>query len=258
MMPAAIGRVLTNRFSFRKPNMSAWQAVVFDLDDTLYPERDYVLSGFKAVALWAEEHVQIPFEQGYAELRGLFEGGVRGDTFNRWLAAHEFAPTDRLISQLVHAYREHEPVLQPFPEIPPLLGLIRPRCRLGLVSDGYLAVQQRKLAALQLAGHFDAVVFSAQWGRESWKPSTKPFAAVLELLSAEAARSIYVADNPLKDFLGARRLGMFTVRVRHTGGEYALQSPPSAQHAPHLTLESLPELAEFLPGILAPSSLEST
>ena len=30
--------------------MSGLHAIIFDLDDTLYPERDYVLSGFRAVA----------------------------------------------------------------------------------------------------------------------------------------------------------------------------------------------------------------
>ena len=115
------------------------------------------------------------------------------------------------------------------------------------MSDGYLAVQRRKLAALHLVDHFDAVVFSDQWGRESWKPSTQPFAAVLESLSSDAKRSIYIADNPLKDFFGARRLGMFTVQVKYAKGEYALLSPPSPQHAPNLTLESLTELAAFVP-----------
>jgi putative hydrolase of the HAD superfamily len=231
--------------------MSRWQAIIFDLDDTLYPERDYVLSGFKAVAHWAQQHARIPFEEGYRELKSLFESGVRGDTFNYWLAAHDLPVGDRLLSQLVHVYREHEPDLTPFPEIPAFLESIHRRYRLGLVSDGYLSVQQRKLKALRLTDHFDAVVFSDQWGRESWKPSTKPFKVALESLDSEAARSIYVADNPLKDFFGARQLGMFTVRVRRANGEYASLSPPSAQHAPDLTVESLIESVAipFISGI---------
>jgi putative hydrolase of the HAD superfamily len=226
--------------------MNRWQSIVFDLDDTLYPERDYVLSGFKAVAHWAEEHASIPFEQGYRELKNLFESGVRGNTFNHWLAIHDLPIGDRLLSQLIRVYREHEPDLEPFPEIPAFLESIHHRCFLGLLSDGYLTVQRRKLTALRLAHHFDAVVFSDQWGRRSCKPSIKPFKAVLELLHSEAARSIYVADNPLKDFFGARQLGMFSVRVRRPNGEYASLSPPTAQHAPDLTIESLTEFAAFL------------
>ena len=50
--------------------MSRLEAVVFDLDDTLYPEADYVLSGFQAVADWAEVHL------GIADLSSLLMGTV--------------------------------------------------------------------------------------------------------------------------------------------------------------------------------------
>ena len=221
--------------------MSRWQAIVFDLDDTLYPEREYVLSGFRAVAAWAEAHLGIPSGDGFAELRDLFERGVRGDTFDRWLSARAMEPRD-LVPQLVRAYREHEPLLAPFPEVPQLLHSLHQSHRLGLLSDGYLAVQQRKLAALGLAHHFDAIVFSDEWGRQAWKPSTTPFEAILERLECAASQTAYVGDNPLKDFLGARRAGLFTVWVHRSGGEYAAQSPPAAEYAPDLTIDGLSTL----------------
>ncbi len=225
--------------------MSGWRAIVFDLDDTLYPEQAYVFSGFRAVAAWAEAHLDIPAGQGFAELKHLFEQGRRGDTFNLWLAAHEVAPGG-LVSHLVQVYREHQPALVPFPEVPDMLASLQRRYRLGLVSDGYLRVQQRKLAALGLVHYFDAVVFSDAWGRAAWKPSTKPFEIALERLACEAARSMYVADNPLKDFLGARQLGMVTVRVCRRAGEYSQLSPPTPQHAPDLTIRSVTELGQVL------------
>ena len=53
-----------------------WQGIVFDLDDTLYPERDYVLSGFKAVASWAEARLGVPSLGGFSGLRRLFDKKV--------------------------------------------------------------------------------------------------------------------------------------------------------------------------------------
>jgi FMN phosphatase YigB (HAD superfamily) len=94
------------------------------------------------------------------------------------------------------------------------------------VSDGHLAVQERKLAALGLAGYFDAIVWSDEWGRGAWNPSPRPFEVVLARLGVDAARAIYVADNVTKDFLGARRWGMATIWVRRPGGEYASRDPP--------------------------------
>lgn len=225
--------------------MSRWQAVVFDLDDTLYPERDYVSSGFWAVAVWAEKHLRIPAGQGYAELMNLFESGVRGDTFDRWLAVHQLVQ-DSLVPRFVQVYREHRPVLTPFPAVKPMLTTLRQRCRLGVVSDGYLAVQQRKLAALNLHHFFDAIVFSDEGGRKCWKPSIWPFQVVLQRLNAQASCVVYVADNPVKDFLGARQVGMSTVRVRRPGGEYAHLSPPTDRHAADLTVDTLEGLEQAM------------
>jgi putative hydrolase of the HAD superfamily len=225
--------------------VSRWQAIIFDLDDTLYPERDYVLSGFRAVAAWAAVHLGIPHTHGYAELRNLFEQGVRGDTFDRWLTAHDrHAPA--LTARLVQVYRDHEPELVPFTGVPELLGTLGQRCRLGLLSDGYLGVQQAKLRSLGLAAAFDAVVFSDTWGRTAWKPSPIPFTAILEKLETEATRAVYVGDNPAKDFLGARRSGLSAIWLRQAGGEYAHQEPPTAEHAPDFTIPSLAALERLL------------
>jgi putative hydrolase of the HAD superfamily len=227
--------------------MSGWKAVVFDLDDTLYPEREYVLSGFRAVAAWSEAKLAIPAEAGFAQLQSLFERGVRGDTFNQWLAANKKLD-GATVRQLVEVYRDHQPAISPFPAVAAVLEALKKRALLGLLSDGYLATQQRKLAALNLAHFFDAVVFSDEWGREAWKPSAIPFEMVLERLGGVPPQSaVYVADNPLKDFLGARRTGLATLQVRLQGGLYADCDPPTASHNPDMVVDSIS---------LIPSALE--
>ncbi|RIK75267.1 HAD family hydrolase [candidate division KSB1 bacterium] len=225
--------------------LKRWQAVIFDLDDTLYAERDYVLSGFRAVSLWAEAHLGVSADEGFVELKALFDQGVRGNTFDRWLATHS-VQTNGTAQRLVEVYRSHEPTLTPFAEVPALLLSLKKTFRVGLLSDGYLEVQQRKLCALKLAHYFDALVFSDEWGREAWKPSVTPFSGILVRLKTDASTSIYVGDNPVKDFLGARELGMFTIWIKRSEGIYASMQPPTAKHAPDLTLKSLDELQTFL------------
>jgi len=224
------------------------QAIVFDLDDTLYPERDYVFSGFRAVATWAEEHLGIPADQGFTELRRLFEDGVRGDTFDRWLESHGLKP-DEWVPRMVQVYREDHPHIEAYPEVPGLLQRLRPRYRLGLVSDGHAEVQKRKLTALGLASCFDVLVFSDEWGREAWKPNSRPFEIALERLKVIGSEAVYVADNPTKDFLGARQVGIWTVRLRRLDGLYSHLEPPSPDHAPDVEIESLDGLEAILQGI---------
>lgn len=128
-----------------------------------------------------------------------------------------------------------------------MLALLRERYRLALLSDGYLVVQQRKLAALGLAGHFDAVVFSDEWGREAWKPATRPFEAVMQRLGGLRPEAVvYVADNPAKDFLGARNAGWQSIRLRIPGGEHANHEPASVDHSPDYEVNCLVDLQNLL------------
>ena len=229
-----------------KLNMNKWQAVVFDLDDTLFAERDYVFSGFKAVARWTVARLGLQADESYSELKALFDRGVRYDTFDRWLGMRGLPTNGELRDGMVRLYREHEPEIRAFPDAAELLDSLD--CKVGLLSDGDLAVQERKFAALGLARYFQAVVFSDGFGREFWKPHCRPFETVLAMLGVAAEDSVYVGDNPAKDFKGARALGMFTVRIRREECEHAQIEPSCAEYAPDLTLTSLSDLARLREG----------
>nr|BCX01982.1 MAG: HAD superfamily hydrolase [Bacteroidota bacterium] len=227
--------------------MRKWTAIVFDLDDTLYPESAFVLSGFRSVAAWMEERFGIDREKGVIQLRSLFEQGVRGNTFNLWLAQLGLEnQAEDLVPKLVEIYRNHNPKIYPFPETRPILEKMRHSFLLGLVSDGHLGVQQRKWEALGLSHFFHAVVFSDAWGREAWKPNTKPFREVLKMLEVAPHDAVYVGDNPLKDFLGARAIGMATIWVRRPGGLYTHLQPPSTAHGADYIVDSLESLAALV------------
>jgi putative hydrolase of the HAD superfamily len=225
--------------------MNSLQAIVFDLDDTLYSERDYVLSGFRAVASWASINLGIDEHQGSATLCNLYHQGVRNNTFNQWLAIHQIEHPE-VVTKLLDVYREHSPTISPFGESIDLLKMLTKSYKIGLVSDGYLQVQQRKWAALGLDIFFDAVVFSDSLGRENWKPSTAPFKLVLEQLNIAPEFSVYIGDNPRKDFFGARQLGMQTIWVKRSDSEYGDLQPPSLEYHPDLTIESLSQVLELV------------
>jgi putative hydrolase of the HAD superfamily len=214
-------------------------AAIFDLDDTLYPERQYVLSGFRAVAEWASRNFDIPLATGLRELETLFHDGVRGNTFDRWLQAHGIGGNES-VAELVRVYRSHIPVITLYPDVHPVLEQMRSQnWRLGLVSDGYADVQRRKIEALHLYDLFDAVVLSDDFGREAWKPSPRPFLAALARLAADPVHAVYVADNPSKDFIGARSIGMATIRIRRSDALYCHLEPQTSGYAADMEIAGL-------------------
>lgn len=221
------------------------QALVFDLDDTLFPERDFVLGGFRAAARWAAGRYGASEEASYEALRGWFEGGVRGDTFDRWRLAFDL-PTEA-VAGAVEAYRAHTPSITLFEDARDLLPALRGRgYRLGIVTDGYATVQRRKLRALGIEDLVDAVVVTDELGRDFWKPHPRAFHAVCDAMGVLPDTSVYIADNCSKDFIGARKAGLATIWARHGGGDHACRQPTDASFAADHELTSLRLLPELL------------
>lgn len=190
------------------------QGVAFDLDDTLYPEEAFVMSGYRAVSKSVEaEHGVAVFD----DLAALFRTGRRGDLFTPVLRRRLGAVDEAYVKTLVEVYRGHRPRIEPFLGAEETLRDLATDFRIGLISDGIAEVQDRKLAALGLRGYFDAVVFSGAFGREFWKPHPRPYRACAGRLGLPPSRMLYVGDNPAKDFVTARELGMATIRVRRPG-----------------------------------------
>lgn len=187
---------------------------VFDLDDTLYLERDYVRSGFHAVARL------VPGMEGEAFefLWGGFLEGVRGTSFDRLLERFSAEYGAYGVEGLVEVYRSHEPEIELLPGYREMFAEIKAvGCRLALISDGPLASQEAKVRALGLRESFDQVVLTDALGpdRAFWKPHPRAFE---ELLAGDPeGRFLYFADNPAKDFDVPLALGWDCTLVRYDG-----------------------------------------
>jgi putative hydrolase of the HAD superfamily len=221
--------------------MSRWRAIVFDLDDTLYPERDYVRGGFVAAAEWAASELYEERQVVFDELWASFEAGVRGDTFDRWLERHGHAGEVNRLA-MIAAYRGHLPQLEPYEDVLPALEGLRGTVLLGLITEGARAVQEAKLASLALRQAFDKVLLLGEDERDEWKPSPAPFERWLMGTGIAPAEAIYIGDNPAKDFLGARRAGWSSIRVRRPDGLHRDEEPFAPEAAPDFEIVNLQSL----------------
>lgn len=192
------------------------EVVAFDIDDTLYLERDYVRSGFRAAGRWAAEDLGI---EGFAEHAwAAFEGGLRGTIFDTALSACGVEPSPDLIGRLVALYRTHTPSIGLLPDAADCLARLSGRVRLAVVTDGPLQSQRAKVRALGLDALVDQVIFTEELGAGLGKPSPRAFELVEERLAARAERCAYIADNPAKDFGGPAARGWRSVRIRRPHG----------------------------------------
>lgn len=216
--------------------------IVLDLDDTLYLERDYASSGYRAVGRWLRQRYGIT---GFAErAERQFEAGNHRHVFDSTLAELGLAPTPPLIAELVSVYRSHVPSIRLLADAERLIEHRRAGTSLALLTDGFLIAQRNKIRALGLRGKgIWPIVCTDVWGAAFWKPHRRGYDHVAGHFAARSTGFVYVADNPAKDFVAPRALGWATVQVRRPDGIHRENvAPPGA--AADLVIETLDELTE--------------
>jgi putative hydrolase of the HAD superfamily len=226
--------------------MALIRGVVFDLDDTLYLERDFVWSGFRHVAVMLAGLGEISVDEALFQLWHLFQRGVPGDTFDRLLDAHPRLAQKIQVADLVNAYRSHMPNISLPPGSVNLLRSLRTRgVRIGILSDGPLDSQRAKVRALGLDTLVAPVILTDTWGRQFWKPHPRGYLSAAQLWGLEPGELMYIGDNPAKDFVTPRRLGWQTVRLRTPGQLRCAEQAPADDFAAHREISDLEELREF-------------
>lgn len=213
------------------PSSSA-RRIVFDLDDTLYLERDFAFSGYAAAGAWLAGQ---GFGPGFAETcRDLFLAGERRNIFDRAAQAAGLPPD--LVPDLIGIYRDHMPRIALCPDAARYLA---GQDGFAIISDGFERTQRNKIAALGLDRFCDVIVPTGQWPAEYCKPHPRAYEFVA---AASAGRAcVYVADNAAKDFLTPNRLGWITVQILRPGRVHD-GAPPTAAHAAMAVIDSLDQL----------------
>lgn len=221
------------------------KAMVLDLDDTLYLERDYVRSGFTHVATYLEDRGLADSAEVFAFLWAGFEAGQRGSAFDSLLGRWPQIGRAENLEELVDRYRHHLPDIK-LHEPGSFADLLRLDVRLGLISDGRPAAQRAKLEALGVEGSFGEILLTGDWGDRYAKPHHRAFVTMEEALALSGSDLVYVADNPIKDFIAPNERGWLTWRIRMPGQLHWAVEPTVANAAPGLELSSLLDAVAML------------
>lgn len=218
------------------------KVIVFDMDDTLYPEEQYVKSGFKAVDIFLGNKGVRGF---YAVAIELFDSGRRGKIFNDTLDILEIKYREKDILNLIEIYRNHSPQINLFSDAKLLIEELYEKYPLGLITDGYLEAQKNKVMALNLEKYFEKIVLTDELGRDNWKPSILPYEIIKRHFNVEHNELVYIGDNAAKDFITANRLGWTTIHVLRDLGEYKHQLVEPAYRA-QFEIQSLLQVIDIL------------
>jgi putative hydrolase of the HAD superfamily len=193
--------------------------IVFDLDDTLYKEADYVESGFKAVALALGKTGLIDYGSANQILASTADNANRFEQLLIAIKAHNQAENAKSIDipWMLNIYRTHKPSISLPEESKELLSRLKARgIRIGLITDGRSIGQRAKIEALGLMDYCDNqnIIISEEIGYEKYSP--EGYQLIMQL-NPDEKRFVYIGDNPKKDFYWANRLGWTTIMLLDNG-----------------------------------------
>lgn len=216
---------------------------IFDLDDTLYDERTYVASGFRAVAAWLAERYPVDATECLRQMDAHLARFGRGAIFDAVLRSYGIY-SRRLVAQCVNVYRAHIPELALLPDAAACLARLQDQ-PIYIVTDGNKHVQQRKLQALGLYNGYGIrkCYITRRYGIRNEKPSPYCFLQICRTERVTPDQAVYIGDNPHKDFVGIRPLGFRTIRIRR--GAYE-DVEPTPEYDADRTIDTLDQMNESL------------
>ena len=209
--------------------------VVFDLDDTLYLEKNYQSSGFKALINLLTKLYQV---DKYSLERIVAMGGDILQGF-----ANEIG-CDSMKESLLWLHRLHLPNISLCPVIKSLLDLLESKgVAIAILTDGRSITQRLKLVALGLDKY--PFFISDEYGGLR-KPDKKRFNLIEVEFPAE--KYIYVGDNVRKDFIAPNELGWVSLCLTHNSDfihQHDIKDFPKI-HAPKNWIRHLADIEGFL------------
>ncbi len=212
--------------------------IVFDLDDTLYKERDFLFSAYQRISdiVYNEIGVNV-----YKQMTSWYLQGL--SAFDELLSHHDTILT---IPDLVAIYRNHIPNISLSPEtLATLELLVRQGYSLGLMTDGRSISQRNKIKSLKLNSIFNDILISEEFGSE--KPNQ------LNYLHFENNSCynyfVYVGDNTSKDFITPNKLGWKTICLFDYGVNIHKQNfGLSEEYLPQVIISSILDLQHIFIG----------
>jgi haloacid dehalogenase superfamily, subfamily IA, variant 1 with third motif having Dx(3-4)D or Dx(3-4)E len=186
-------------------------SIIFDLDDTLYKEIDYVKSGFNCVATYVSNTSQLLKDDLLESLLSFFDSGE--NAFAKLIEAYNLSCS---IDDMLKQYRSHIPIINFDDKTKSILEILKSRNEFnGLLTDGRSIQQRNKIQSLGLDDYFSDIVISEEFGSE--KPAIENYLYFMDKSNKNNTKYYYIGDNPSKDFISANKLGWITICLKDNG-----------------------------------------
>ncbi|KJG57904.1 dUMP phosphatase [Photobacterium kishitanii] len=220
-----------------------YQWILFDADETLFH-----FDAFRGLQLMFSRHNIVfsnsDFEQYEAINKPLwvdYQNGIISATelqnirFETWAAALSLS-TEQLNTAFLKAMAD---ICTPLAGAKSMLEALSQHAKLGIITNGFTALQEIRLERTGFADFFDVLIISEQVGVA--KPDVKIYDYACQQMNiTQRQQVLMVGDNPHSDILGGINAGMDTCWLNSD------QKPLPKGITPTYTIASLAELQTIL------------
>ena len=221
------------------------KAILFDLDDTLWPLAAVIKNAEQVLYDWlsihAPEVTRCFTQEGLRILRTEVQESHPRYRHDLWSLRHDTlcracetsgAATTRMVEAMA-IFSAARNAVTPFEDVIPGLTTLGQHYLLGSVSNGFADLQ-----TIGLAHHFRVSLAAHQFG--SAKPDPDIFLAACHALDVMPAETLYVGDDPLLDVVGAPNAGL------HAGWMNRFDRALPADIAPTARFTNLHDITDWL------------
>lgn len=195
-------------------HLQGLKAIIFDLDDTLYGEKEYVRSGYRAIAatLPQVERMEEKLWQAFEQKKSAIDEVLRDEGIY----------TEEMKQKCLSIYRLQQPDIRFYDGAKELLVQLRTDgYKLGIITDGRPEGQRAKIKTLGLDELVDYIIVTDELGGVEYrKPNKTAFLIMQKVFDVPFEEMCYIGDNIKKDFIAPEKIGMRSLWFNNDNGIY--------------------------------------
>jgi 2-haloalkanoic acid dehalogenase type II len=225
------------------------KAVLFDLDDTLWPVETVIMQAELTLHQWMDAHApSITQHHTIESLRKRRQALVKTNPrfeYDLWelrhtmlsQVFHEYGSDQSLADQAMAVFADARNKVQLYDEVIPVLNQLQTQVVLGSISNGFADLQ-----AIGLAPYFKVSLAAHSFGCA--KPDPRIFTAACAALNLLPQQVLFVGDDLALDVAAAQQVGMQGVWMNRRN-----LKPEDTRHQhvkPDVTISNLHQIFTYL------------
>lgn len=226
--------------------MTNIKALIFDLDDTLWPVAPLIRAAEVSLQDWiAFTLPSVATNYSIEDLRLRRQALIATDirfSYDLWALRHtllrqvfvEHGADPELADEAMQVFAQARNRVNFYPDVIPALDSMRGKYILGSISNGFADIR-----AIGLDQHFSVSLAAHTFGCA--KPDPRIFLAMLAELNLPPAQVMYIGDDLRLDVGGAQQVGMRTAWVNRQA-----LSHENLEYQPDVIVKNLDELLSTL------------